>query len=282
MPVQTLFDLAKRRLISNINMLDDIGDLPYVFLAPVLRHLQNPDQLAELEAKCPQLLGETGEIWQRFIKRDIADYEKKPHEPRDPKNWSKVYRKLRKDSEKEEEVQKEVLRQQVQALQNNRKSNQTTITEGRTGQVPSRTRKGFAFGGGSSWGSSGAPRQTGKAAFDKLRRGIFDQKQARPKASMMPAHVLAERKRTVQQAPARMMRQAEAQVSEAPQRMVLSKAASASVTARKAPPPITNRPNITSRPMPRPTAASPPSPQRPLVKRKREDRIFHEPKRRRP
>ncbi|KAF1963857.1 hypothetical protein CC80DRAFT_487148 [Byssothecium circinans] len=304
MPAQPLFDLAKRRLISNVHMLDDIGDLPYDFLAPVLRHLQNPDQLAQLEANCPQLLGQTGEIWLKFIRRDIPDYVKKPHEPRDPKNWSKVYRKLKKDSEKEEEVQKEALRQQVQALQNNRKGAQTVIVEGRVGNTPSARRKGFAFGGGSSsWGGSGAPRQTGKVAFDKLRRGIFDQKQARPKAAMMPAHVLAERKRTVTQAPARMVRQAEhTQVNEVPPRMMLSKAASSAVASRDAAPPATSQSRITSRPLARPSGSAPSNaqrarlpegqqfsapklqPQRPAAKRRAEEtpKLFHEPKRRKP
>jgi elongin-A len=89
MPVASLFELARQRLIKNIDMLRDVGDLPYSFLQPVLRFVQSPDQLLELEANCPQLLGETGEIWLRFIKRDIPDWEKKPHEPRDPRNWRK-------------------------------------------------------------------------------------------------------------------------------------------------------------------------------------------------
>jgi elongin-A len=301
MGVTSLFDQAKIRLIANIHMLSDIGDLPYAFLAPVLRCVKNPDQLMELEANCPQLLGETGELWLKIIKRDIPNYAKKPHEPRDPKNWGKVYRKLKRESEQEEEQQKNALKEQLQALQNNRKGQQTTIIEGRISQAPSARRKGFSFSGG-AYGRSAAPAKTGKVAFDAVKRSIFDQKQARPKASMMPAHMLADRKRTVAQAPAAMIRQAaRAEVNEGPQRMVLSKAASASVAARKASAPITSRPpNITSRPMARPSAASPPKPTprvklpegqsfsapklEPAVKRRREEpgRVFHEQKRRKP
>ncbi|PVH95636.1 hypothetical protein DM02DRAFT_146557 [Periconia macrospinosa] len=308
MPADSLYEMTKRQLIRNIHMLEDIGDLPYAFLAPILRQMKNPDQLMALEANCPQILGETGEIWLKFIQRDIPDYQKQAHRPRDEKNWSKVYRKLKRDAEREEEAQKDALKQQMQALQQNRQGHQTTIIEGRTGQIPSATRKGFAFSG-SSWSRSNAPKQTGKAAFDKLRRGIYDQKQARPKAAMMPAHILAERKKAtaVQQAPARMVRQAElSSHNQGPQRMVLSKGASASVGAHNATAPITSRPNITSRSMPRPTTSTPQAAQRtrlpegqqfsaprlqsqrptssPAVKRRAEEpaKLFHESKRRRP
>jgi elongin-A len=298
---KSLYDLAKARLIGNIHMLDDIGDLPYAFLAPILRSVQNPDQLMELEKNCPQLLGETGELWLRYIKRDIPNWDKKPHQPRDDKNWSKVYRKLKRDAEKEEEEQAEALKQRMQALKKGREGNQTTIVEGYTGRssVP---RKAFGFAGSSSWARSAAPKETGKVAFDKLRRGIFDQKQARPKASQMPAHILAQRKKaTVSQAPARMVRMQEAVQQEAPQRMLLSKTASSSVVGRTSAVPAVKAPVITSRTTPRPSQASPeraerarlpagqqfsaprPQSQRPSVpggKRRREEpSILYQPKR---
>ncbi|KAF2244871.1 hypothetical protein BU26DRAFT_490975 [Trematosphaeria pertusa] len=303
MPALSLFDLSKQRMIQNIHMLTDIGDLPYSFLAPVLRHIQNPDQLAELEGNCPQVLGETGDIWLRFIKRDIPNWDKKPFEPRDAKNWSKAYRKLKRDAEKEEEAQKEALKQQMQALQKNRIGHQTTIVEGRTGYGPSARRKGFAFGGAgasTSWGNPAAPAKTGKAVFDKLRRGIFDQKQARPKASQMPMHMLAERRATVKQAPARLVRMQE---NEAPKRMVISREASASLARSNSVPSSASGPKITSRPAPQTTVATAEKPRRthlpvgqqfsapklqpqrpagaPVPKRRREaPSIFHNPKRR--
>lgn len=194
----------------------------------------------------------------RYIKRDIPNWDKKPHQPRDEKNWSKVYRKLKRDAEKEEEAQAEALKQRMQAIHKDRKGHQTTIVEGQTGYQPSRTRKAFGFAGGSSFAKSAAPRETGKVAFDKLRRGIFDAKQARPKASQMPAHILAQRKQaTVTQAPARMVRMQEAIQQEAPQRMLLSKTASASLAGRTSAAPAVKAPAIKSRPIPRPAEATP-------------------------
>lgn len=44
-------------------------------------------------------MGKDGEIWLNFIKRDIPDWQNKRHEPKDPQNWWKVYRKLKQEAE---------------------------------------------------------------------------------------------------------------------------------------------------------------------------------------
>lgn len=228
MPVQSLYDLAKARLIANISSLTDVGDVPYDFLKPVLKKIENPTQLLALERTCPQLAGETGEIWLRFIKRDIPDWEYKPHEPRDPKNWAKVYRKLKKEVDEEKLAQEQKLREQMKALQEGKNKNQTQILEGKV-HIPTRRSTGS-----SSWGQrSGAPAKTGRLAFDKLRRGMFDQKMARPKASLLPAHLLQERKGVVKAAPERLVRIAQAEVQES-KNIAVSRGAGASVAAAAA------------------------------------------------
>jgi elongin-A len=269
MPVPSLFNLAKTRLVQNIHMLEDIGDLPYAFLAPVLRQIQIPDQLAQLEANCPQIQGETGEIWIRLIKRDIPGWDKKPHQPRDPKNWSKVYKKLKKEAAAEEETQQEALRQKMQALKKDRNGHQTTIINANL-NLPSARRSGWSFGGGarSGWGDPAAPKKTGKMAFDKLKRGIYDAKRARPTASRLPQHILNETKRTVTQVPARMVRMAEAEaMSQAARRTPVPKAAPA-----PAPAPVsaaganaTRRPIVRQQPMPRLSDAAPERAERPRL-----------------
>ncbi|KAF2124176.1 hypothetical protein P153DRAFT_302591 [Dothidotthia symphoricarpi CBS 119687] len=296
MPVSTLFELARQRLIQNITLLTDVGDIPYSFLEPVLRHIQNPTQLQDLEENCPQICGETGSLWIRFIKRDIPDYANKPHEPRDPRNWSKVYRKLKKDAEREKQEQGEALKEQMRALQNDRAQNKTLIVDSKVGYGSKP--QGFAFGG-RSWGLSGAPAKTGKVGMDKLRRGMFDRNRERPKAAQMPAHVLAQRKKFVQ-APERMVRMAE-NANEGQRNMVVSKPAAASVATRKEGLPALSKPHITQRPVPQQSAAPPrtslPTGQQfhapklrptqeagavaPPKRKKEEATMFHQPKRRR-
>lgn len=230
MPAPSLYHLAKRKLIQNITLLTDIGDLPYDFLSPILKHIQNPSQLAEIEANCPQIQGETSEIWLRFIQRDIPNWDKKPHEPRDQRKWSKVYMKLKKEAEQEKEEEVEKLKQTMRALQQDRSGNATQIVEGRVGYNPAMRAAGrFGPARGSAFAAPRAPPKTGKLAFDKLRRGIFDQKREMPKASLMPSHLLAERKGQVRQIPPRVIRERELEAEAARNRMRLSKGASASV-----------------------------------------------------
>lgn len=297
MPVPTLFELARQRLIQNITLLTDVGDIPYSFLEPVLRHIQNPTQLQDLEGKCPQICGETGALWLRFIKRDIPDYATKPHEPRDPRNWSKVYRKLKKDAEREKHEQGEALKQQMRALQNDRAQNKTLIVDSKVG-YGAKPNQGFAFGG-RSWGLSGAPAKTGKVGMDKLRRGMFDRNRERPKAAQMPAHVLAQRKKFVQPPP-RMVRMAE-NANDSQKDITMSQQASASLAARAERLPSLSKPHITQRPAP-PQSTAPQRTSLPagqqfhlpklkpsqeagaavLPKRKKEEaNLFHQPKRRR-
>ncbi|KAF2000598.1 hypothetical protein P154DRAFT_554175 [Amniculicola lignicola CBS 123094] len=245
MPVPSLYTLAKTRLIYNIALLTDIGDLPFSFLAPIIRQIQNPDQLAELESNCPQILGETGDIWLRFIKRDIPNWETKPHEPRDPRNWGKVYRKLKRAAEEEIREAEERLKEQMNALKKGREGNQTKIVPAQVGYDPAARRKGFGSAT-SSWGSRGPapPAKTGKAVLDKLRRGRYDTMLAKPGAAQMPAHILAQRRGVVHQAPERLLRMKEAENSD---KMVVSKGASAMVAARAtAGPSSSPNPNIRS------------------------------------
>jgi elongin-A len=248
MPVPSLYELAKQRLIKNIDLLNDIGDLPFTFLESVIRNIQNPSQLQQLEESCPQIQGETGDIWMRFIRRDIPEWDKKPHQPRDARNWSKVYRKLKKEAEKEKLEQADALKQQMRSLQQNRAQNKTTIVDSQVG-YGARSSKVFSMGGGgSSWGGIGAPAKTGKVAMDKLKRGMFDYNRERPKAAQVPSHLLAQRKATtVRAAPASMVRLAE---NEGPKKMVLSREAAASVVRRKEALPETKQPHITHRPIP--------------------------------
>ncbi|ORY15971.1 RNA polymerase II transcription factor SIII subunit A-domain-containing protein [Clohesyomyces aquaticus] len=256
MPVPSLYEIARKRIITNISLLTDIGDLPYSFLAPVLKHIQNPSQLLELETTCPQLLGETGEIWLRFIKRDIPNWDRKPHQPRNPENWSKVYRKLKRDAEREQEEQEEALREQMRALQKDRSENKTTIVNASVNYNPAVRRRGA--GGSSSWGTSTGPPpppKTGKAVLDKLKRGMFDQKMARPKATHIPAHLLEERRGKVAQAPERLLRLNEGEPKSAS--MNVPRRSSQSVLGLRNPHPVVQRRAQTSpQPQPQPSSSS--------------------------
>ncbi|KAI9835318.1 MAG: hypothetical protein M1819_002462 [Sarea resinae] len=88
----------------------DVGDIPYELIRPVLLKLESPDQLRIIEQASSQICGEDAEIWMKFIKRDVPSWQSKPHQPRNPKKWYQVYRKLVKESEEQLNKDAEILK----------------------------------------------------------------------------------------------------------------------------------------------------------------------------
>lgn len=250
--------MARRRLVKNIHLLDSVADLPFHFVEPIIRYIQNPEQLQLLEENCEQLRGETGEIWLRFIKRDIPSWETRRFEPQNPKNWAKVYRKLKKDAENEKLAQAEMLRNKMKAV--DRTQTKTQIVDSRTALGAARmfSSRGSGSSANASWGpSTGAPAKTGKAVLDKLKRGMFDYKRDRPTLHQAPPQIQARRRTQLVKAPAHMVRMA---VNEAPQRRIADAREAADAAAKRHEPqtpasrPSSTKPQIIQRPVPQKSA----------------------------
>ncbi|MCJ1393995.1 hypothetical protein MMC18_006872 [Xylographa bjoerkii] len=140
MPVAPLYYLARKACIKNIRSITDVGDIPYDLIRPVLLKLENPEQLHVLEEASPQLCGADEEIWRIFIARDIPRWESKPHEPKNPKNWYKVYRKLRLESQNEVDADAELLKAKMEGIKNEKAKHTSKIVDPRT--VPKLPRMG--------------------------------------------------------------------------------------------------------------------------------------------
>ena len=59
----------------------------------------------------------------QLIKRDIPDWESKPHKPKDPKNWWKVYKKLKEQIQKDREQGAEKLKAVLDSIKDEREQN---------------------------------------------------------------------------------------------------------------------------------------------------------------
>ena len=75
-----------------------------------------------------------------FIVRDIPKWESKPHEPKNPKNWYKVYRKLRLESQNEVDADAELLKAKMEGIKNEKAKHTSKIVDPRT--VPKLPRMG--------------------------------------------------------------------------------------------------------------------------------------------
>ncbi|KKY28304.1 putative rna polymerase ii transcription factor siii subunit a [Diplodia seriata] len=127
MPAPSLLEMVKRRLQRSVDLVVDVGDIPFHVLESVLKKIENPKQLREIEANSPHIAEDTGPLWLNFIKRDIQNWEQKPHKPRNPTMWCKVYYKLRREQEEEIIQQQDALRAALAKTEQERKKNTSTL-----------------------------------------------------------------------------------------------------------------------------------------------------------
>ncbi|KAL2358376.1 RNA polymerase II transcription factor SIII subunit A-domain-containing protein [Cryomyces antarcticus] len=204
MPCSSLLDLSRRACIRNIDGITDVGDLPYHLLRPILLKIENPEQLREIETASPQICGHDAELWRAFMKRDIPNWEKKPHEPRNPNSWGKVYRKLLREDEEEQRQSEEVLRAALNIRKEEKEKNQATIIhkvidpEKRKARPAAKSSSTalLSFGGGSRTKTN-----TAQGVLDRARRETQEARNARNSALAMPTHLLNVKASQVRQAP---------------------------------------------------------------------------------
>ncbi|KAA6413484.1 MAG: hypothetical protein FRX48_03230 [Lasallia pustulata] len=217
MPALPLYHLARKACVKNIRSITDVGDIPYELVRPILIKLENPEQLRELEKSSPQLCGADAEIWREFIKRDIPRWEDKPHEPWNPQNWYKVYRKLRMESQQEVEKDAEILRAAMEGIQSERAKHTSKVVDSNT--VPrlprmggmrvegGRSRTTNAKSGNSAlltFGSGSRTKMvTGKDVLEKARREAREMSLFSAKKSILavPTHKLQGKATQVRTAP---------------------------------------------------------------------------------
>lgn len=216
MPVSSLYELAQKTLIKHASSIVDVGDLPYRFVRPVLKRIEKPEQIKQLEDNCPQLLGETGELWFRFVQRDIPGWQTKKHKPRDEKNWSKVYAMLKREAERDRQAQEQALKDSLNALKAKREESTTTIVDPNQGFLQgNKWVQGGRRGAKTSSTTARGPNKTGKSELDKLRKKLHVEKGI-PNPNHLSSDMIAERKGMVKGAPKQMNKDHEATAQRRP------------------------------------------------------------------
>ncbi|OAP63998.1 hypothetical protein AYL99_03225 [Fonsecaea erecta] len=204
MPADSLLDMARRACARNVHRITDIGDLDYELIRPILLKIESPEKLHQLELSSPQIIGHDAEIWLNFIKRDIPDWDRKRHEPSNPKNWYKVYRKLKAEATKDSSNDEAMLKAALADIQKGKEQNTAEIasTSRSAGLYSSsnapgpsrRARVGWNYISGKT-GAKGAHKMT---LMQKIRKEAKDAKSSKMNR---PMHELQKRQTGVVKAP---------------------------------------------------------------------------------
>ena len=173
MPAPSLSAMAQNAAIKNISSITDIADLPYHAVEPILRRIDNPAQLREVEVACPHIAESSGPLWQELIKRDVSNAQSKMIYPKDPKNWWKIYRKMCKQEAEDKRAAEEGLKQAMMGLQEAKGSKETTFVP-KVFALGAKKKTGFFDGVKHGGGGSKAPllwnAKTGRDAFGAMQR----------------------------------------------------------------------------------------------------------------
>jgi elongin-A len=144
-PSSSLVAMAQRAAVRDIAGLQDIGDMDYDLVRPILRKITNPEQLRKLEVNSPHITDHDSELWRAFIARDIPQWEQKIMEPKNPRSWWKVYAKLMRREKRAKEEQEEQLMAAMKGLDQQKEANQVTHVR-KVLHEPTRYRPLFADG----------------------------------------------------------------------------------------------------------------------------------------
>lgn len=138
--------------LKNIREVDNVGDLSYDIVRPILLRIDNAQQLRRIELNSPQLEGETTEIWLKLIERYFPmEAKAKAYKPSNPKKWYRVWDKYKKDHDQALEESEKQLKNALMGLREDKEKNTSRIVIQKA--LPRSIRVGpkRAWGGG-GWG----------------------------------------------------------------------------------------------------------------------------------
>ncbi len=137
----------------------------------------------------------------QLIKRDIPDWESKPHKPKDPKNWWKVYKKLKEQIQKDREQGAEKLKAVLDSIKDEREQNLAKVVSRQDlprEPTKSKSRASYNYESGKTGSKSGHK----LSLLEKIRKEARDARLARLNA---PASQTVKRPTLVTKAPQRLV-----------------------------------------------------------------------------
>ncbi|KPI44806.1 uncharacterized protein AB675_2457 [Cyphellophora attinorum] len=150
----SLLAIAQRSAARHASGITSLGDLPPNLVLPILAKVPTPQQLALIESSSPQIIGHT----------DASG---------DPKNWYRVYKKLKKQADAEEREAAGRLAAAYQGINTTREQNLTKVTN--VHQMPARRVVRSSAVNRAGWG----PSSKGLSPAEKIKRQVNDAARAK-------------------------------------------------------------------------------------------------------
>jgi len=113
--VPSLFDQCIQVLKDHVDEIDEVGNLGYDILQPVLDRA-SPKTLMHIEDCNPYLMEETSQLWEKYVKKDFRN---KPRE--DMESWREMYERCTVEREEKLEALKGKVKQCYKAEEDNHK-----------------------------------------------------------------------------------------------------------------------------------------------------------------
>jgi elongin-A len=122
--------------------------MPYEVIKPILAKIKNPEQLRQIELSSPQIIGETVELWQRFIQRDVENWREKNYYPSNAVDWPAVYKRYMDEQKAKIDYDKEKLRLALAGIKQEQTSNLSKKVKSQSMPKPPKDPRMLANDGG--------------------------------------------------------------------------------------------------------------------------------------
>ena len=93
MEVPKLYDQCLQVLKGNVDSIDETGNIPFEILKPVLEQASTKT-LMHIEECNPYLMEDTGDLWEKYVKRDIRNKNRE-----DMESFREMYKRCQTERE---------------------------------------------------------------------------------------------------------------------------------------------------------------------------------------
>jgi len=117
--------------VRNITSIVDVGEMPFDVAEPILKYIENPLQLHQVETNCPQLGAEEGDkmgaIWRRLLNKKFPKWEDQGYKVPKGLRGVDLYYFVKEEWDRDNADAEAILRQKLAGFDKERESKQTHI-----------------------------------------------------------------------------------------------------------------------------------------------------------